>query len=357
MACETAVTTGFILILGEVTTSSHVDIPSIARKVVLEAGYSHPEYGFNGETCGVMVSLKEQSSDIALGVDRSQEAKAGSGTDELDITGAGDQGVMVGYACMETPELMPMPILLAHKLCQRLAEVRKNGTLPYLRPDGKSQVSVEYQNGVPLRVDSVVISTQHSADMSRSQIAHEVVEHVVKEVIPAALLDANTKFYVNATGLFVIGGPVSDTGFTGRKNVVDNYGPAVPHGGGAFSGKDPTKVDRSAAYMARYIAKNVVAAGLADQVQVEVSYVIGVARPLSIAIETFDTAKTDESTILELVHKHFDLRPAAIIQSLDLRRPIYRQTAAYGHFGRHDIELPWEQTDKAELLKQEAMVK
>ncbi len=355
VACECAVTTGMVLVMGEITTSTYVDLNALVRDVVLDIGYTRAKFGFDGETCGVLVSIKEQSADIALGVNKALEAKQGEMTEEeIEAIGAGDQGMMVGFACTETPELMPMPIMLAHKLCRRLAHVRRDGTLPYLRPDGKSQVTVEYEYGKPKRVDTVVVSAQHSPDVTYEKIRDDVIRRVIKYVIPNGMLDENTKIYVNPTGRFVTGGPAGDAGVTGRKIMVDTYGGMASHGGGCFSGKDPTKVDRSGAYYARYVAKNVVAAGLADRLELQVSYAIGVARPLSLAIETFGTAKVPDETILSLIDKHFDFRPAAIIRELNLRRPIYRATAAYGHFGRDDIDAPWERTDKAAILRQEA---
>ena len=358
VACETATTTGLVLIAGEISTNSYVDIPAIARDVIRDAGYTRAKYGFDYETCGVIVSIKEQSGDIALGVNRSLEAKEQElpvqESHNFDLIGAGDQGMMIGFACNDTPELMPMTISLAHKLCRQMAAIRKDGSLPYLRPDGKSQVTVEYRYGVPVRVDTVVLSSQHDPDATHSQIESDLIENVVMKVIPADLLDANTKYHVNPTGRFVVGGPMGDAGLTGRKIIVDTYGGVARHGGGAFSGKDPTKVDRSASYAARYVAKNLVAAGLADRLEVQLSYAIGVAHPISVAVETFGTGKVPDDLIMDLTKKHFDLRPAAIIETLDLRRPIYRPTAAYGHFGRLDLDLPWEHTDKAEALMADA---
>ena len=349
VACETAVTNGLVFVLGEITTKTYVEIPELVRRVIRDIGYTKPEYGFDSQSCGVLVSINKQSPDIAFGVGKSVEAKAGS-TDPLDAVGAGDQGMMVGYACNDTPELMPLPIALSHRLCRQLAQVRKQGVLPYLRPDGKSQVTVEYHRGKPKRIETVVIAAQHD-DVPQEKIHEDIVREVIKPVIPAKLLDDNTNYFVNTTGRFIIGGPASDTGFTGRKILVDTYGGIARHGGGAFSGKDPTKVDRSAAYMARYVSKNIVAAGIADQVEMQVSYTIGRAQPLSVSLETYGTCKVSQEQLMDFVAKHFDLRPEAIIEHLELRRPIYRQTASYGHFGRTDVDLPWERLDKVAALK------
>ena len=354
VACETSVSTGLVLVAGEITTNCYADIPKIVRETIRGIGYDRAKYGFDCETCAVLTSIDEQSSDIAMGVDKALEAKEGKLEEEDLATGAGDQGMMFGFACNETPELMPMPISLAHKLTKKLSDVRKQGEVDYLRPDGKSQVTVEYNDGVPTRVDTVVISTQHSADVDAATIREDMIEKVIKPVIDPALLDENTKYFINPTGRFVIGGPQGDAGLTGRKIIVDTYGGYGRHGGGAFSGKDPTKVDRSAAYAARYVAKNIVAAGLADKCEVQLAYAIGVAEPVSVFVDTFGTGKIADDKIADLVRKHFDLRPAAIIKNLDLRKPIYKQVAAYGHFGRNDLDLPWEKTDVAEKLKAEA---
>jgi S-adenosylmethionine synthetase len=358
VACETAATTGLVVVMGEVTTDAWVDVQRIVRDTVTRIGYTSDEYGFNADTCGVMVALHSQSPDIAGGVQESLEARQHVGeVDEFDLQGAGDQGMMIGFACDETPELMPLTIALAHRLTRRLTELRKNGTLPYLRPDGKSQVTIEYAYGKPQRVDAVVVSSQHDPSVSQEKIEKDVIAKVIRPVIAefnAALLDSDTKYYVNPSGRFAIGGPMGDAGLTGRKIIVDTYGGIARHGGGAFSGKDPSKVDRSAAYAARHVAKNVVAAGLADRCEVQVSYAIGKAEPTSLAIETFGTANIDEDRILELIKDTFDLRPAAIIADLDLLRPIYQATASYGHFGRTDIDLPWERTEKANELKSKA---
>jgi len=355
VACETATKTGYVIIMGEITTEAFVNFDDLVRKVVNEIGYDRGKKGFDGATCAVLSAISQQSADIAMGVDEALESKTGEMTDkEIETLGAGDQGMMFGYACNETPVLMPMPIYLAHKLTRRLAEVRKNGTLPYLYPDGKSQVTVEYSFGKPVRVPTVVISTQHAADVEQDQIRKDVIEHVIKPIIPAELLDDDAEIYVNPTGRFVIGGPLGDAGVTGRKIIVDTYGGMGRHGGGAFSGKDCTKVDRSAAYAARWVAKNVVAAGLADRCEIQLAYAIGVAHPLSINVETFGTGKIADDRIAELIRENFDLRPGAIIRDLDLRKPIYRQVAAYGHFGRDDLDLTWERTNKADAMRKAA---
>ncbi len=353
VACETAVTTGLVLVMGEITTKAQIDIQTIVRETVREIGYDRAKYGFDCDTCGVIVALDKQSTDIAMGVDKALEAKENHMSDEeIEAIGAGDQGMMFGYATNETPELMPYPISLAHKLARKLTEVRKNGTLPYLRPDGKTQVSVEYdENGKPCRLEAVVLSTQHDENVSQEQIHADIKKYVFDQVLPQDMVDDETKFFINPTGRFVIGGPNGDSGVTGRKIIVDTYGGYARHGGGAFSGKDCTKVDRSAAYAARYVAKNIVAAGLAEKCEIQLSYAIGVARPTSIMVDTFGTGKLADDKLVEIVRENFDLRPAGIIKMLDLRRPIYKQTAAYGHFGRTDIDLPWEKTDKVDDLK------
>ena len=353
VACETLVTTGMVHVVGEISTTCYVDIPHIVRETVRNIGYTRAKYGFDCDTCGVLVSLDEQSPDIAMGVDEAQEKKSGT-TDKFDSIGAGDQGMMFGYATNETDDYMPLPISLAHRLSRRLAKVRKDGTLPYLRPDGKTQVTVEYEDGKPVRIDTIVISAQHSPEVTREQIEKDLLEYVIKPELPEGLFDDQTKLFINPTGRFVIGGPQGDSGLTGRKIIVDTYGGMARHGGGAFSGKDPTKVDRSAAYAARYVAKNIVAAGLADKCEIQLAYAIGVAHPVSIHVETFGTGKVENEKIVELIRKHFDLRPAGIIEMLDLQRSIYKQTAAYGHFGRNDLNLPWEQLDKADVLRKEA---
>ncbi|WP_075427886.1 methionine adenosyltransferase [Selenomonas sp. GACV-9] len=353
VACETMVTTGQVHVVGEISTKCYVDIPKIIRDTVKEIGYTRAKYGFDADTCGILVSLDEQSPDIAQGVNEAIESREGE-MDAAEAIGAGDQGMMFGYATNETPEFMPLPIALAHRLARRLTEVRKNGTLPYLRPDGKTQVTIAYEDGKAVAVETIVISTQHDEEVTLEQIRKDLIEHVIKAVVPAELLKEDTKIFINPTGKFVIGGPQGDSGLTGRKIIVDTYGGWARHGGGAFSGKDPTKVDRSAAYAARYVAKNVVAAGLADKCEVQLAYAIGVAYPVSIMIDTFGTHKIAEEKIEEIVSRNFDLRPAGIIKMLDLRRPIYKQTAAYGHFGRTDVDLPWEHTDKADVLKKEA---
>ena len=353
VACETATTTGLVLVMGEITTKAYVDIQKIVRETVREIGYDRAKYGFDCDTCGVITAIDEQSSDIAMGVDKALEAKENRmSEEELDAIGAGDQGMMFGYASNETEEYMPYPISMAHKLARRMTEVRKNGTLKYLRPDGKTQVTVEYdENGKPVRLDAVVLSTQHDENVTQEQIHADIKKYVFDEIIPADMVDENTKFFINPTGRFVIGGPHGDSGLTGRKIIVDTYGGMARHGGGAFSGKDCTKVDRSAAYAARYVAKNIVAAGLADKCEIQLSYAIGVAHPTSIMVETFGTGKLSEEKLVEIIRENFDLRPAGIIRMLDLRRPIYKQTAAYGHFGRNDLDLPWEKLDKVDTLK------
>ncbi|MBQ5445561.1 MAG: methionine adenosyltransferase [Lachnospiraceae bacterium] len=353
VACETAVTTGLVLVMGEISSKAHINIQKIVRKTILDIGYDDTDKGFDGNTCGVMVALDKQSKDIAMGVDKAFEAKQNKMTDEeIDAIGAGDQGMMFGYASNETEEYMPYPIALAHKLARRLTEVRKDGTLPYLRPDGKTQVTVEYdENGKPVHLNAVVLSTQHDAEVTQEQIHTDIKKYVFDPILPEELIDDDTKYFINPTGRFVIGGPNGDSGLTGRKIIVDTYGGYARHGGGAFSGKDPTKVDRSAAYAARYVAKNIVAAGLADKCEIQLSYAIGVAHPTSVMVDTFGTGKLSDNKIVDIIRENFDLRPAGIIEMLDLRRPIYKQTAAYGHFGRNDLDLPWEKTDKVDILK------
>ena len=357
VACETATTTGLVIVMGEITTETYVDIGRLVREVVREVGYTDADYGFDYQTCGVMVSIKEQSQDIAAGVDQAFEVRGEGAEDDILHLGAGDQGIMIGYACNETPELMPLPISLSHRLARRLAEVRKDGTLPYLRPDGKSQVVVEYKQGKPVRLANITLAAQHDPEVSNEALERDLTELVIRPTIPRALIDGRTTVYINASGRFVTGGPMGDAGLTGRKILVDTYGGGFRHGGGAFSGKDPTKVDRSGAYAARYVAKNVVAAGLADRCEVQLAYVIGMATPVSVATETYGTGSVDDEVIERLVRQHFDLRPGAIIRDLDLRRPIYRAVASYGHFGREDLGVPWEATDKADILRQEAGIR
>ena len=352
VACETCTTTGMVMVMGEITTNCYVDIPKVVRQTIREIGYDRAKYGFDCDTCSVLTSIDEQSADIAMGVNEALESRKGE-KDDIEAVGAGDQGMMFGFATNETPEYMPLPIAMAHRLSRRLTEVRKNGTLAYLRPDGKTQVTVEYENDKPVRIDAIVISTQHSDKVTLEQIENDLKEYVIKAVIPEELLDNDTKYYINPTGRFVVGGPQGDSGLTGRKIIVDTYGGYGRHGGGAFSGKDPTKVDRSAAYAARWVAKNLVAAGLADKLEIQLAYAIGVAKPVSIEIDTFGTGKVTEDKLVEIVQKVFDLRPGAIIRDLDLRRPIYKQTAAYGHFGRTDVDLPWEHLDKVEEIKKQ----
>ncbi|GCD08565.1 methionine adenosyltransferase [Clostridium tagluense] len=350
VACETAVTTGMVLVMGEITTSCYVDVPKVVRNTIEGIGYTRAKYGFDASTCSVLTSIGEQSADIALGVNEGLESKKGT-QDKIDSTGAGDQGMMFGFATNETPEYMPLPIAMAHRLARRLSEVRKNGKLNYLRPDGKTQVTVEYEDNKPVRIDTIVISTQHGEDATHDQIESDLIEQVIKPIVPSELLDENTKYYINPTGRFVIGGPQGDSGLTGRKIIVDTYGGYARHGGGAFSGKDPTKVDRSAAYAARWVAKNLVAAGVSDKLEIQLAYAIGVAKPVSIEVETFGTGKIEDDKIVEIIGKVFDLRPAVIIRELDLRKPIYKQTAAYGHFGRTDLDLSWERLNKVEQIK------
>ncbi len=355
VACETAVKTGFAILLGEITTRARLDFDQLVRRVILDIGFDDSEKGFDGNTCGVQVAIARQSPDIALGVDRALEARVGEMTDdEIEAIGAGDQGMMFGFACSETPTYMPMPLYLAHRLTRRMAEVRKQGLLPWMRPDGKSQVTVEYQHGQPKRIDTILVSTQHAPEVSQEEVCQGVIQHVIQPVMPAELLDGRPKIYVNPTGRFVVGGPLGDAGVTGRKIIVDTYGGMGHHGGGCFSGKDPTKVDRSGAYAARWVAKHIVAAGLAERCEIQVAYAIGIARPLSVTVETFGTGRLPDEMIAHLIHEHFDLRPGAIIRDLDLRRPIFRQTATYGHFGRDDIDLPWEHLDRLEALRRAA---